>query len=138
MFNPEADINNIHSRIRGDVTILGLLGLAGEPATTIAGRILKRSKWDELADNEKRLCVYFKPSISSSNQIITGELLQVDCYAPATQDYIAYRIQARINALLHNYEVNGRKYYFYGQLGELPAMDGFFCVGSRYVFYATI
>ena len=114
------------------------MGLTSANAETVASRILKRSQWDDLTGNEKRVCVFFRPSMSSRNQIITGELLQVECHVPAMQDYMAYRIQARVNAVLHNYEANGRKYYFYGQLGEMPTMNGFFCVANRYVFYATI
>ncbi len=138
MFNPEKDIDNIHKRIREDAVILNLMGLEGAETKVVASQIIKRSAWDNLVGDEKRLCIYFRPSMLSRNQLVIGELLQIDCHVPAKQDYIAYKIQARIKEILHNYEVGSRKYYFYGQLGELPTMDGFFCVGSRFVFYATI
>ncbi|NLZ50752.1 MAG: hypothetical protein GX899_03480 [Rikenellaceae bacterium] len=137
-FDPGKDINNIHKRVREDATILSLMELVGASSDTVASQIIKRSRWDDLAGNEKRICIYFKPSMPSRNSIITGELLQVDCHVPAKDDYVAYKIQGRIKQILHGHEVGSRKYYFYGQLGELLTMDGFFCVGNRFVFYATI
>jgi len=137
-FDLEKDINQIQSRIGKDIVILNLMGLGGAASEEVASRIIKRSQWDDLAGNLSRICISFRPSMLSRNQVITGEILQIDCHVPAKDDYIAYRIQSRIKKLIHNYEIGARKYHFYGQLGELPTMDGFFCAGSRYVFYATI
>jgi len=137
-FDPEKDIKLIQIRIAKDPVILNLMGLEGAATEKVASRIIKRSQWDDLAGNLSRICISFRPSMQSRNQVISGEILQIDCHVPAKDDYIAYRIQGRIKELIHNFEVNARKYYFYGQLGELPTMDGFFCVGSRFVFYVTI
>jgi hypothetical protein len=117
--------------------ILEALGLTGASDLEIAKHILKRSVWDDLATNEKRLNVYFRPSRRVRNEIVSEEVLQVDCHVPAKQDYSAYRIQARVRQLLHNWEVNGKQLCFSGQLGELSSMTGFICVGSRYYFYTV-
>lgn len=121
-----------------DAELLEALGLTGAPLLEIAKHIIKRSQWDDLATNEKRLCFYFRPSRRVRNEIITEEVLQIDCHVPAKQDYIAYRVQKRIRSLLHNKQIGNRLFYFDGQLGELPSMPGFICVGSRYCFYAVI
>lgn len=114
------------------------LGLTGAVLLEIAKHIIKRSQWDDLTTSEKRLCIYFRPSRSARIDIITEEILQIDCHVPAKQDYLAYRAQKQVRTLLHNYEFSGRRLYFDGQLGELPSMPGFICVGSRYRFYSII
>jgi hypothetical protein len=116
-----------------------LLGLTGQTDLEIAKHIIKRSQWDDLTTNEKRLCIYFRPSRRARlDEVTTEEVMQIDCHVPAKQDYIAYRVQKQVRNLLHGYEFSGRRLYFDGQLGELPSMPGFFCAGSRYKFYAII
>ena len=103
-----------------------------------AKRILKRSIYEGLAGNERRLNLYFRPSRLTRNEIITNEILQIDVHVPATQDYFAYRVQKRVRELLHGKQVGTMILHFDGQLGELPSMQGFVCVGSRYNFYRVI
>ena len=100
-------------------------------------KIITRSQWDNLVTAERRLCLYFRPSRTAKNRIVTNELLQVDVHVPAKQDYLAYRAIARVEKLLYDQEVNNRIYEFEGQLGELPTMTGFVCVGARFSFYAV-
>ena len=114
------------------------MGLTGATALEIAKHIIKRSQWDDLTTNEKRLCIYFRPSRRARIDITTEEVMQIDCHVPAKQDYIAYRVQKQVRNLLHGFEFSGRRLYFDGQLGELPSMPGFFCAGSRYRFYSII
>ena len=103
-----------------------------------AKRILKRSIYEGLAGNERRLNLYFRPSRPSRNEIITNEILQIDVHVPATQDYFAYRVQKRVKELLHRKQVGTMLLHFDGQLGELPSMQGFLRVGSRYNFYRVV
>jgi hypothetical protein len=119
-----------------DADLLAVLGLTEATPIQKAEKIIKRSQWDNLVSNEKRLCLYFRPSRSVRNRIVTNELLQVDVHVPAKQDYLAYRAIARVEKLLYNQEINNRIYEFDGQLGELPTMTGFVCVGARFSFYA--
>ncbi len=104
----------------------------------IAGKITKRNEWIDLTGNDMRINIFFAPSRPTGNQIVIGEVIQAEVHVPATNEHIAYRITGRIKSLLHKYQVNGRKYYFLGQLGDLATMPGFVCVGSRYGYYATI
>ena len=139
LFDPDNDITNVWKRLKNDSALLTLLGLTTEKSDLeIAKHIIKRSQWDDLAGTEKRVCVYFRPSRRAGLDIVTEEVLQIDCHVPAKQDYVAYQVQKQIRSLLHNYEVSGRIFYFDGQLGELPSMPGFFCAGSRYRFYSLI
>lgn len=103
-----------------------------------AKRIIKRSIYEGLAGSERRLNLYFRPSRPTRNEIITNEILQIDVHAPATQDYMTYRVQKRVRELLHKQKVGTMLLHFEGQLGELPSMQGFVCVGSRYNFYRVI
>lgn len=119
-----------------DIDLLKALGLESATPIQKAEKIIKRSQWDNLATNEKRLCLYFRPARSARNRIVTNELLQVDVHVPAKQDYLAYRAIARVHKLLYNQEINKRIYESEGQLGELPTMTGFVCVGARFSFYA--
>ena len=120
-----------------DADLLKTLGLESATPIQRAEKIIKRSQWDNLVTAERRLCLYFRPSRTARNRIVTNELLQVDCHVPAKQDYLAYRAIARVEKLLYNQEVNNRIYEFEGQLGELPTMTGFVCVGARFSFYAV-
>lgn len=124
--------------LSGDATLLSLMSLTGQPATEIAKRIIKRSSYEGLTGNEKRLCIHFRSSRKSRNLIITDEVLQIDCHVPGAQDYTAYRVIERVKVLLHNQPLNQRRTYFDGQLGELPSMAGFVSVGARFNFFSTI
>lgn len=138
MFNPSSDLTAMQNILKNDATILSLLDLTGKTPVEIAKRIIKRSQWTDLVTNEKRLCVYFRPARKPGNLKFNEEVLELDCHVPATLDYIAYQVQERIFLLLNEQRINNRTTYFDGQLGELPTMSGFFCVGSRYVFSRKI
>jgi len=113
-----------------------ILGITGLSEVEKVKRILKRSQWDNLATSERRLCLYFRPSRTARLPIVINEVLQIDCHVPATSDYLAYRAIARAQELLYNKTINHRIYEFEGQLGELPTLSGFVCVGARFTFYA--
>lgn len=138
LYNPENDLNLIHEQIRSDDEVLDLMGLDEEDKVEIASQILKRSFYEDLSEGEKRLNIYFRPARRTTNQITTEHVLQIDCHVPAKHDYKAYRILSTIYGLIHKQKIGNRKYYFDGQLGELPTMPGFFCAGIRFYYFATI
>lgn len=138
MFNPSSDLTAIQNIEIADAAILNLLALTGKTQVEIAKRIIKRSQWTDIVTNERRLCNFFRPARKMGNQKFNEEVLEIDCHVPATLDYIAYQVQERIFLLLNEKTINKRTTYFDGQLGELPTMSGFFCVGSRYVFNRKI
>ena len=111
------------------------MGLKDATNLEIAKQIIKRSTWDDMLTNEKRICIYFRPSRLSRNEILTNEILQIDCHVPAKQDYIADRIISRVTKLLNNKNLNGAYLKFAGQLGELPTLSGFYCAGVRFDYY---
>jgi len=138
LFNPSSDLTAIQNIEIADAAILNLLALTGKTQVEIAKRIIKRSQWTDIVTNERRLCNFFRPARKMGNQKFNEEVLEIDCHVPATLDYIAYQVQERIFLLLNEKTINKRTTYFDGQLGELPTMSGFFCVGSRYVFNRKI
>ncbi|MGJ0847399.1 hypothetical protein ACR77J_11980 [Tissierella praeacuta] len=138
MFNPSQDLNAIQILIIQDAKILELLDLTGKPNVEIAKRIIKRSQWNDLATNEKRLCIYFVPDRPTRNENFLQSVIQIDIHVPAIHDFKAWEIQERVKVILHKKRINKKYIKFYGQLGELPTMQGFFCCGSRFKFYRTI
>jgi hypothetical protein len=137
-FTPEKDLTAIQNIIMADKEILKLLDLEGKSRIEIAKRIIKRSQWNDLATNEKRLCIFFVPDRRSRNESFMQSVIEIDVHVPAVEDYKSWRIQERVEKLLHKKRINKRYTYFGGQLGELPTMQGFFCCGSRFEFHRTI
>lgn len=121
-----------------DKEILNLLDLTGKSRIEIAKKIIKRSQWNDLATNEKRLCIYFVPDRRARNEGFMESVVEIDVHVPAMEDYKAWRVQERVKLLLHKKRINQRYTRFNGQLGELPTSQGFFCCGSRFRFYRTI
>lgn len=139
MIDPEKDLNAIQALFMADEVILTNLGLSlSSTPVEKAKAIIKRSQFNDLANNQSRLCIYFRPSRMARNPLFTDEVLQIDCHVPVLSDYKANRVLKRVRELLHNKDINGRTLYFYGQLGELLTASGYYCAGSRYHFYAVI
>ncbi len=137
-FNPSSDLNAIQRLIIQDKKILDLLDLTGKSNVEIAKRIIKRSQWNDLATNEKRLCIFFVPDRRVRNESFLESTIEIDVHVPAIHDFKAWEIQERVKVILHKKRINKKYIKFYGQLGELPTMQGFFCCGSRFRFYRTI
>lgn len=138
MFNPSKDLTEVQRILINDSKILELMGLSTATNVEKAKRIIKRSKYDDLATNEIRLCIFFLPARPTRNVVIHEEVIQIDCHVPYSYDYKAYDIQARIFKLLQRKKVNKRYLESEGQLGELSTMAGFFCAGNRYKFNRTV
>lgn len=138
MYTPSKDLTAAHDILKSDATILSLLSLTGKPEVDILKRIIKRSQWTELVNDEKRLCVYLVPSRRTPNECFFEAVLQVDCHVPASLDYIAWQVQERVVRLLHSKKINNRYMKAEPPLGELPTMPGYFCCGTRFGFYHTI
>jgi len=138
LFNPSSDLTVIQNIFKADATILNLLNLTGKTQAEILKRIIRKSTWSDLATNERRLCLFFRPSRPISNKKFTEDVIEIDCHVPASDEFYAYQVLERVHALLNEKQINNRYLYFDGQLGELPTMSGFFCCGSRYAFNRKI
>jgi len=138
LYNPLSDLTAVQNILISDPEILSLLDLAGKPKNKIVERIIKHNKWSDLANSDKRLCVYFIPSRRTANNSVFEEVLEIDCHVPSSENYKAWQVQERIFELLHKKRVNNRYLYAEPPLGELPTMAGFFCCGSRFKFYRII
>lgn len=138
MYSMEQDIDKLQSILKADAIILSLLDLADKSPVEVAKRIIKRSKWDDLANSEKRLCMYFCPSRTTRNDILFEEVIEIDCHVPASLDYMARRTIDRVINLLNNKRINGRYLKFKGSLGELPTATGFYCCGVRFGYYNPV
>jgi hypothetical protein len=145
MFSPNADKNVIHKRIRDDPTIRSLMGITTD--ADVASKIIKHSQWDDLVTNDKRMCIYFRPSRNGSEDAFKDNIIQIDIHVPSSLDYVAEKIQERLVPLLHymnpnsrvgRFAVNNKIIQFDGQLGELPTLAGFVCIGSRFCYQSTI
>lgn len=138
MYQPMIDLAEVQRIMRNDPTILSLLDLTGKPQTDVVKQVIKRSKWDDLTTNEKRLCISFVPARRTGNECFFEEVLQIDCHTPVAHDFKAWQVQEQVFKLLHKQKVNNRYLYAEPPLGELPTMQGFFCCGTRFRFYRSI
>lgn len=138
LYNPSKDLTAVQNILVADSTILSLLNLSSASQLEKLKRIIRESTWNDLASNERRLCVYFRPSRKPRNIAFREEVLQVDCHVPAGSGFFAYQVLERVHVLLHGKKVNCRYLESDGQLGELPTMSGFFCCGGRYTFNRVI
>lgn len=138
MFNPSKDLTKIQDILMTDSKILSLMNLTNATPTDKAKRIIRRSKFSDLASAEIRLCIFFIPARPTRNMAVHEEVVQIDAHVPYMLDYKAYDIQARVYKLLQRKKVNKRYLEFQPNLGELSTMDGFFCVGGRYQFYRDV
>lgn len=138
MYIIDDDLNSIQKMLIADKQIMTLLDLIGKSNAEIGKRIIKKSKWDDLATNEKRLCIYPLPSRSTRSDILFEEIIEVDCHVPAIQDHHARQIIGRIVSVLNNRRINGRYIKFKGALGELPTANGFYCYGVRFNYYSPV
>lgn len=160
-FTPSADLNAIQKILVEDKQILELLDLSGSimakkvndfkiknPGTVlpdekiekliISENAIKRSQWDDLATSDKRLCIYFIPDRRARNSSFMQSIFEVDVHVPTSRDSDAWKVQERVQKLLHNTRINNRYTRFCGLIGELPTMQDFFCCGSRFKFYRNI
>ena len=140
MFNPGEVLNAVQKLFIEDAELATLLGMPGDTVQDRLKRakyIIKRSTWDDLVTNEKRICIYFRPSRRARNPCFTEELLQIDCHVPAKQDYIAQQIISYMTQLLYKSRTGNQILDFDGQLGELPTLSGFYCAGIRFTFYSS-
>jgi hypothetical protein len=138
MFNPSRDLTVIQNILIADATILNLLNLTGKTQLEITKKIIRESRWNDLATSERRLNLYFVPSRKMRNESFNSEVVEFDCHVPAGYGFFAYQVQEQIYKLLQKKKVNNRYLYFEGQLGELPTMTGFFACGSRFTFNRKI
>jgi hypothetical protein len=82
LFDPEMDLNHIWKTVRDDKDVLAAMGLSGADDLTIAKHIIKKSKYNDLASNERRLCIFYLPSRPALNNLVTPEMIEIDCHVP--------------------------------------------------------
>lgn len=138
MYNIDGDLNAIQKMIIGNKEILALLDLATATPVEVAKKIIKKSKWDDLATSEKRICIYSVPSRPTRIDYLFEELIEIDCHVPSTLDYKARQIIGKVVDTLNNKSINGRYVYCKGNLGELSTADGFYCHGVRFGYFSPI
>ena len=137
MFDPDGDLTVLQNLFAEDDRILELLGMTGASPAQIAKAIIKRDSWDDMPGNEKRICIYFQPSMDIRNELCSREILRIDAHVPAVESHIAYRIITRIHQLLHNKKHGKALLRSIGQYGQRASMPGFFCAAMRFKYYIT-
>lgn len=138
MYDPETDLNHIWKTVRDNTGVLTAMGLSNADNLTIAKRIIKKSKYSDLASSERRLCIFFLPSRPALNNLVTPEMIEIDCHVPDADSMIAYRVIKAVHKALHEKMVNGKQLLSAGQLGELATAPGYFCAGMRFKYHGTI
>lgn len=137
-YNIDGDLNTIQKILINNKEILALLDLSTATPADIAKKIIKRSKWNDLATSEKRICIYSVPARTTRIEYLFEEIIEIDCHVPATQDYKARQIIGKVVDALNNKSINGRYIKCKGQLGELSTLDSFYSHGVRFGYYSPI
>jgi hypothetical protein len=138
MFDPVGDINWTWKTVRDNAKVLSAMGLTGADNLTVAKRIIKTSNYDDLANNERRLCIFFLPSRPRINNLRTPEMIQIDCHVPFRESMRAYEAMAAVHKALQGKRINGKVFEYAGMLGELATAPGYFCAGIRYEYHGSV
>jgi len=138
MFDPVGDLNWTQRILQNNVDVLKAMDLVGADNLTLAKRIIKTSKYDDLARGERRLCIFLLSSRPIISSVRIPEMLQIDCHVPFIEAIKAYEIIAAVQEALHNKVINGKVFKFAGQLGELTTAPDYFCVGVRFSYHNSI
>lgn len=138
MFDPVGDLNWTWRTIKEKAGVLVAMGLTEADDLTIAKRIIKTSNYDDLANSERRLCIFLLPSRPRINNLRTPEMIQIDCHVPFRESMKAYEIIAAVHEALQGRRINGKVYEYAGQLGELATAPGYFCAGIRYKYHGSV
>lgn len=138
MYDPEMDLNWLWRTLRDSNEVLEAMGLTNADNLTIAKRIIKKSNYSDLASGERRLCIFLLPSRPAINNLITPEMIEIDCHVPDNDHMSAYRVLRTVHKALHSQMVNGKQILYAGQLGELATAPGYFCAGMRFKYHGTI
>lgn len=132
MFDPDADISAIWDVLANDTEILSLVGWdSKKPKSEL---IYKGNEIPSKLDSN-RICLYFAPSRRTRNQIVSEEVIQIDCHSPKPE--ITRKMVKRVNDLINRKTLNGRHLWFSGQLGDLTTAKGYSCAGVRFR-YSTV
>lgn len=139
MIDPENVLNTMQKYVAQDETILNCLGLTPESTDLEKAKaILKLSKVSELANQNSRLFIYFRPARSTRNQLISDELLQFEFHVPEGKSYLAQRGVKQLIKIIHEKKVGGLRWYYAGQLGDLPTANYYYAKGVRFNSYIPI
>jgi len=136
MYDIDSDINAIQKILANNKPILELMGLTNAQTIDKAKRIIKKSQYDNLDTDEKRICIYSLPARPTRNSDLFEELIQIDVHTPSSLDNKARQIVGKIVDALNNNRINGRYIKCNGNLGELSTASGFYCHGVRFGFYS--
>ena len=132
MFDPDADISAIWEVLANDTKILSLVEwVNGKPKSEL---IYKGNEIPSKLDSN-RICLYFAPSRRTRNQIVSEEVIQIDCHSPRPET--TRQMVKRVAELVNRETLNGRQLWFAGQLGDLTTAKGYSCAGVRFR-YSTV
>jgi hypothetical protein len=138
LYDPAGDLNLIWKAVKEDTAVLSLMGLSDAEELTIRKCIINKSQYEDLANSEKRLCIFFRPSRPRINNLVIPEVIEIDCHVPSAEHMTAYAVIDAVMDVLHGELINKKHVEFYGQLGELATAPGYFCVGARFRYHTTI
>ena len=147
MINPKDTLRAVQVIFINDATMLGYLQLTGKTAAEKAQCIVTRSFITDLAASKSRLCIYFRPSRKTSNELTMEDVLQIDVHVPVSRDVYAHDALQRAFLLLDERERRkaGLKpeiaYHLFrwdGQLGDLATATNYYCAGARFSAIVTM
>lgn len=138
MFNPAANLHAIWRVLANDAEILRLLELENAPPAEVRKRITQRMDWYDIPQGHRRLNIFYVPSRRARVDIMSQEMVEINCHTPIDASHDAWEVLGRAVKLLNGRLFNGiHKLHFEGQLGELPTTSGYFCAGARFSWFGV-
>jgi hypothetical protein len=137
---PHTAMEGILDALRADPALLGLLLIpANDEVKKYKGIVGKRNYYN-MAREELRLCVYFRPSRKTENDIVWEDMVEAAAHVPENLDMTAHTILSRVQKILtmDTLKIQNQPIRYAGYMGEMPTKEGFFAVGSRFVFPSIV
>jgi hypothetical protein len=137
MYDPEGDLNAVFSVLTKDSELMKLLGW--ETNNLKSQYVWKSNKYPYSFPNAgSRILLYFDPSRTTRNPLVSEEILRVDCHYPDKEANTGMKIQKRVRELLHLKTVNGKQLWWAGQIGDLASTANYNCLAVRYRYSIVV
>lgn len=137
-YKPDADLNDIRGVIASNPEILAEMGLADADTEVVNDAIIKTNRYYDLAEGQKRLCLFSRPSRAGGMDITSEMLLDVLCHVPNIAPDSARKIVGLVWESVGKKQINGKILHWGGELGELPTAPGFYCYGLRLTYIRVV
>ena len=136
------NMRDIWEAILADKAVLAGMGLSGATQVEIRNTIIKRKMPpDQIANDQRRLAIYFVPSRPGSLEITSELVLQIDCHIPSgvagCMD-VAHQVLVDCWKAVKGKNLGGVQLHFDGILGDLYSAPSHYSAGMRLIYHSVV